>query len=479
MKAVLDLTKAITDYGYFNEQFENSGKQKNILFVEPQLTSKHLYKYILPFFSFYNENIYTAITGLDKYNPYTQLVQLQTNLDQRQILWANFIVFPFTTMDLSKEYGIYEAIREINPSCKIVFFVDFNFYELPNEHPHKELFSYNHIIDSLERNILYSDLCLTTNLKLHEYLHKKLSDLINSKYEQIQIPVSLATLPYLIDNEIVLQNIDFESYKPEPVINRDLFKKIADKADEIKKEDLENNKEKAKKISNRKQSPKKEVIKTKKVIYKDKSKSIERENDKDVQKKENIEIEAKKLDKKYRIGIICSPTNYNIDIKPHNQIFRKINETYGDSVSLVFLGYDYDEDKDKDNILEGVNFEYIKQVSIIHYYKQLKSLELDLILVPIERNTYNVTSENTNKYLEASLFKIPIIADDVFPYNLLITNERNGFLYNGKESILPTLERILSNKDIIKVVSDQCYNDVLTNYGYTKANIDYVSQIYR
>ena len=101
MKSVLDLTKAITDGQFYKEQFDEFGTEKNILFLEPQLTSRHLYKFILPYFCFYNEKVYTAITGLDKYDPYRQIVGIETRISQPEILWANYIVIPFTTMDLS------------------------------------------------------------------------------------------------------------------------------------------------------------------------------------------------------------------------------------------------------------------------------------------------------------------------------------------------------------------------------------------
>jgi hypothetical protein len=244
MKAVLDLTKAITDKRYYTEQFEGSGTDKNILFIEPQLSSEHLYKYILPFFSFYNDNIYTAVTGLEKYSPFEQIVGIKTVPSYKEIMWANYIVFPFTTMDLSKDYGMYQAIREVNPNCKIVFFVDFNFYEVPEGHPHKELFTFQNVIDSTERNIILADLCLTSNIHLCGYLLKKFTELSQTKYSNLEdISVNFGAIPYLIDEEIVLQNVDFEFSKPAPVINKDIFKKVAEVADEIKKEDLENNKE--------------------------------------------------------------------------------------------------------------------------------------------------------------------------------------------------------------------------------------------
>lgn len=509
MKAVLDLTKAIKNKLYYEEQFEGFGTDKNILFVSPQLTSKHLYKFILPFFSFYNNKIRTAITDLSKYNPFEQIVNLDSTLSSTEILWANYIVFPFTTMDLSKQYGLYEAIREVNPSCKIVFFVDFNYYHIPDGHPHKELFSFPNIIDNTERNILMADLCLVSNLNLHVFLSKKFMELAETKYKSVEhIPVEFNAIPYLIDEQIVLQNVDFELNKPEPVIRKELFEKVAEVAEEIKKDDLTVNKGKAKKLANSKTSPKKEIEKTKKVVAAKRGRKSKEQLKKDAEEKERLELESKKnenleksestnpsneqenkpespivyepintLPRKYRIGIICSPNNYS-DIKAYNDEFQKINQLYGDNVTLVFIGYDYKEDKEKQNILDGVNFEYIEQVSIIQYFKQLQGLELDLVFVPLIKNMHNITSENINKYLECSLFNIPIIVEDMFPYNFILIHERNGFIYKGKENFITELNRALHNPDLIKVVGIECKNDVVTRYTYTDSNIDVIASVY-
>lgn len=480
MKAVLDLTKAIKNKGYYDEQFQESGTLKNILYVSPQLTSKHLYKFIIPFFSFYNQRVRTAITDLTKYNPYGQIVQLNATLTSAEIKWANYIVFPFTTMDLSKGYGLYDAIREINPDCKIVFFVDFNYYELSNEHPHKELFTFPNIIESTERNILMADLCLVSNLNLQIYLSKTFNELVKTKYKDIEnVPVKFNAIPYLTDDQIVLQNVDFELNKPEPVINKELFIKVAEVADEIKKEDLSNNKEKAKKLSNAKPSPKKEVEKTKKVRGRKKLSETETETTETENKTEVVEVKPEtqkiNLPKKYRIGIIVSPNNYS-DLKHYNQDFKTINEKYGDDVNLIFIGYDYKEDEQK--ILDGVNFEYTEQVSIIHFFKQLQSLELDMVFIPLEKNVYNITTENINKYLECGLLNIPILVEDMFPYNYVIVNERNGFIYKGRENFLTEFNRILNNPDLVKAVSMETKKDIIRSYTYTDKNIDLIASIY-
>jgi hypothetical protein len=519
MKSVLDLTKAITDDDYYREQF-SSGADKNILFVEPQLTSKHLYKFILPFFSFYNERVFTAITGLDKYDPYKQIVGIETNLNQKQIKWANYIVFPFTTMDLTKEYGVYQAIREVNPDAKIVFFIDFNFYDMPNDHPHKELFNFPNALESVEKNILLSDLCLSNNLQLYRFIFKKFNNLASTKYADIEeIPVRFACFPYFIDTQIVLQNVDFDFNKPESVINKDIFKKVAEVADELKKEDLDNNKDKAERLENKK--PKKNEPKTVKIESKKRGRPKKEENkseqteeqESQVAPPENQEIKSEQqqetqseqtqseqtqseqtqseqtqseqtseqpdsienLPKKLRVGIICSKSSYG-DIKSYNQEFQQINDKYGDDITLIFLGYDYDEDESK--ILDGVNFEYTKQVSIIHYFKQLQGLNLDLVFIPLRKSIFNITSEGINKYLECGVLKIPIMVDDMFPYNQLIVNERNGFLYGGKQNFLIEFDKIVRNPDLIKTVGDGSRKDVIKNYTYTPNNMEVMHSIY-
>lgn len=516
MKAVLDLTKAIKNKSFYDLQFQGFGTDKNILFVSPQLSSSHLYKFILPFFSFYNNKVRTAITDLSKFSPFEQIVRLDSTITSEEILWANYIVFPFTTMDLSKQNGFYEAVREVNPKCKIVFFVDFNYYELPLDHPHKELFDFKNIIDSTEMNVLMADLCLVSSLNLQGYLYKKFVELANNKYKHIEnVPVMFNAIPYLIDDQIVLQNVDIEFSKPESVIkNKDIFQKVADVAEEIKKDDLSSNKAKAKKLSNSKATPKKQYEKTNVVVSKRGRKKkaeieevVETKDDKVTENTnavtdnntpavlmenkitENINnvtennnnnnnipvVEPIILPKKYRVGVLCSIFNYT-DIKIYKDEFIKINDMYGDNVNLIFIGYDYKEDANK--ILDGVNFEYSEQVSIIQHFKQLQGMELDLIIVPLDRSIYNATSENIDKYLESGLFNIPIMVEDIFPYNAIIINERNGFIYKGKQNFINEFDRVLKNPDLIKAVSMETRKDVMNNYRYTDANIDLISSVY-
>lgn len=238
---------------------------------------------------------------------------------------------------------------------------------------------------------------------------------------------------------------------------------------------MKKNKEKAKKLSSKKAQPKKTNVKTKKVTSK--SKTEKKTNDTKDEIKTEVEVKVpKELPNKIRLGIICSPSNKK-DIAHYNAEFQKINEIYGDNVTLIFIGYDLDDDKE--NILQGVNYEYVKEVSIIHYFKQLQSIELDLAFVPLERNLFNATSENINKYLECGIFSIPIISEDIFPYSQLITNTRNGFLYKGKENFISELEKAVSNPQLLKTIGNEARRDVISNYSFNDKNINVISSIYQ
>lgn len=245
MKPILDLTKAIGNEAYFNQQFGKWGDEKNILFVNPQLSGKCLYKMILPFFSMYNEKVATAISGLSRYDYEGQLLGGdEINLEEEMIEWADFIVFPFTTQPLVSEF--YSKIRSVNEDVKIVFLVDFNFYELSSQHPFRRIFDEPSALSAVEDNVWFSDLCFTSNSELSNYLVEKFKLLGKSKYAETVSYLAIACMPYMIDTEVVLKNIEYDPTKPiivNPIEHSVETKKhiedVSKVANEIKESDLE------------------------------------------------------------------------------------------------------------------------------------------------------------------------------------------------------------------------------------------------
>lgn len=252
MKDILSLKRAITDTDYYETMFSKWGSEKNILFVSPQLSGKHLYKSILPFQCLPDKKedgeliIATGITSLKPYDYRKQLIEYEIELTDKHIYWADFIIFPFTTQPLSQD--IYKKIRGIKPSVKIMYSVDFNFYELSELNPYKKIFSDSMILSQVEDNMYFSDSVIVDNLMLADYLVKKVKSLMEGKYKDVQGYMGVTCFPTMIDSEIVLKNVEYEPenalfVKKEsihsPAVN-DLIEETEKAALKIKEEYLKN-----------------------------------------------------------------------------------------------------------------------------------------------------------------------------------------------------------------------------------------------
>lgn len=251
MKNIFDLKHAITNKQYFSEQFsKEKRKEKNIVFVNPQLSNKHLYKMLLPvfWFNFKESNVATAVTGISEYNAESQLFGEGEweHLTDDMIRWATSIVLPFTVQPLVLD--LYARIRNINPYVTIIYNVDFNFYELKEMHPYSYIFKEEAVIDAVEDNMFHADVILVSNFALQDYLFNVFEELMKTKYRNAtrkakEDSLRIEWLQLYIDNLIVLGNVEFDIQEsipskemlPEGIENFfDTISKVAD--EEIKKE---------------------------------------------------------------------------------------------------------------------------------------------------------------------------------------------------------------------------------------------------
>ncbi len=177
--------------------------------------------------------------------------------------------------------------------------------------------------------------------------------------------------------------------------------------------------------------------------------------------------------KPFCIGVKVTETNAE-DIAYYNEQFREINRLYKDQVKLLFLGYR--PENDKDNMLDGVIYEYVKPVSIIHYFKQLKACEVDILFIPLINSTYNITSEDYYKYTEAGIMEIPVLTVEIYPYNKIIASDKqsdfNGFLYESRDTFIPYLKELLADKvkdGIVKLCGKRAHESVMKSFNYSRA----------
>lgn len=245
MKSIIELNRAITNANFYFSQFNDSGDNKNILFINPQLNGKQLYKTIIPYFSMYDTENYTAINDLCQYSETNHLIELgNLDISEDEILWSDFIVFPFTTQSLYSpltEQNIYVDIKKINPHCKIVFSVDFNFFEMTESHPFFNIFSEEENYKSVLENIVFSDIIMVSNVEFQKYLSNRISNIIKESYEEYDLNPTISCIPILFDSEIILQNIDYDAMKPK-LINKKINLKVSETAEKVKEENINNKK---------------------------------------------------------------------------------------------------------------------------------------------------------------------------------------------------------------------------------------------
>jgi hypothetical protein len=203
----------------------------------------------------------------------------------------------------------------------------------------------------------------------------------------------------------------------------------------------------------------------------------QQQNQEQTNQKANVDDQKKaKGNRAFRIGVIVNGCNYE-DIKYYNEQFRKINKLYRDKITLVFFGYRPEDDVL--NALEGVDFEYVKPVSIVHYYKQLNSLTIDLLFIPLIKNVFNTTSEDYKKYLEAGALRIPVIVSDVYPYNKLIKDTINGFVFPEREQFINYLKNLLATQlGLVRLCANHANKDVVENYNYSQKNMQIIANLF-
>lgn len=178
--------------------------------------------------------------------------------------------------------------------------------------------------------------------------------------------------------------------------------------------------------------------------------------------------------KKIKIGIIATNNNKN-DILAYQNELIAITQKLKDKMSLVVYGHNADEDE---NWLTDVEFQFVKPTSLVHYFKQLKALNLDLMLILLETNLYNATSEDCNKFLEAALFNIPVLAPNLPPYNQIIRNGVNGFIYHSKQDLVNYVTDLCSMKEDINVAGLAAKETMQKYFSYTEENTKVIDGLF-
>ena len=385
MKFIADLYNWINKNpeDYFNATLIPGNKPK-VLFIKPQLIAKDFYRYLMPYFTMrYCEAAATAITELGQFES-KHNAEVKMPITESQILWADIIIFPFTTQPIKQ---VYEQIKEINPRAHTVFNIDFNFYELSQVHPLYKTFEPKKVKKDIEENMLHADTIMVSNSMFVEYLEKKIPEINTIGKKDFDI----ICVPYLLDFGLAHSNIDFSN------------------------------------------NP------------------------------------ATQKNGKLRIGIIATENNWE-DINSFRKEFEEIHNRHKDKLQFVFIGFNCTDQATMKNPISQFNFEIIlnknsRPISIINYFKSLYDANLDAVFIPLRKTVFNETSDGYGRILEAASFKLPVIVPDVYPYNKIIKNKTNGFLFTKKEELLLLIDAFVAQPAALKQAGEKAHAYIDGKFG--------------
>lgn len=195
---------------YQSQQYLQKG-ELNVLFVNPETTGANLYKMLLPYVVLKGTGVvHTAITGVERYNPTKRFrSDSRKPVNSLQVLWSDTIVIPFTNQDITE---FMEMARTVNPNTKIVIHVDFDFIDLPQQHPLKDAFSQDKI-DNVVKNILFADKVVVSNPALARHLLNRLPEM-GHEIDRDKLGVQLLC----VDPELMLDGVNLPKNK-----NNELF----------------------------------------------------------------------------------------------------------------------------------------------------------------------------------------------------------------------------------------------------------------
>jgi glycosyltransferase involved in cell wall biosynthesis len=173
-------------------------------------------------------------------------------------------------------------------------------------------------------------------------------------------------------------------------------------------------------------------------------------------------LEMKKT-KEVRIGYTFGYSHYE-DFYMVSKHLKSLVKKHA-NVKLVFLGdsgfHGLFKDVPEDRI------EWHNWTSNAVYPWKLRTLNLDIGICPIVDNVFN-HNKSSIKWMEFSALRIPTIASDVPPYNVSITNGKDGLLVKEDDWEFALTELVL-NKKMRNKIGKNAYDNILEKHNADKS----------
>lgn len=145
---------------------------------------------------------------------------------------------------------------------------------------------------------------------------------------------------------------------------------------------------------------------------------------------------------------------------------------YKEQVNIVFFG-DTPKNLAHHDSVNVIPF----QPNYVDYASQLKGLDIDAALTPLENTSFNQKKSNI-KWLEYSAAGIPGAYSDITPYNTCISHEQTGLLVkNDSTSWFNAMVKLIENPVQANMMAENAQELVRTQYSVESSAKDFSSTI--
>ena len=186
-----------------------------------------------------------------------------------------------------------------------------------------------------------------------------------------------------------------------------------------------------------------------------------------------------------------------------NAIKNKVNKTNNKHIIIGYFSGSISHNPDIDMIKEALikilkEFSYVQILlfGILKYpdflkefsdqiinetfidWKELPKIisNIDINIAPIEKTIFN-EAKSENKWVEASLVKVPTIASNVGAFKDVINHNVTGLLCNDINDWYISLKNLINNKELRKIIGENAYNHCKVNYNTINTGIKLVNFI--
>ncbi|WP_452223721.1 glycosyl transferase family 2 [Lacinutrix chionoecetis] len=191
MRTIKELKVKLNPKNSFQARYDIEPDDKiHLLYVSPKMNATGYYRMIAPALEINKTATHKAIiTSIENNDFSSNLTEMVHQLDERLIIWADYIIFPSLFSDVNY---LFQAIKTINPSVQLVMDVDRNYFAMPDSIPLSRKLT-KEKLKQLEYNSGLVDLVTVANQAFQKFLQRFIDDRLPNVNTIVQYQPSLVS----------------------------------------------------------------------------------------------------------------------------------------------------------------------------------------------------------------------------------------------------------------------------------------------